>query len=199
MLVAMPTAIPDEPFSSRLGRRLGSTSGSLQRAIEVVAEVDRVLIKIGQQFFGQLVQAGFGVTHGGGSVAIHRAEVALAVHQQIAHGEILGHARHGLVDGRIAVRVVFPQHFPDDAGGFFEGRVGTDAHVLHGIQDAPVNGFQAIPGIRQGARHDDGHGIVKVRRAHGLVNVGHLDGANDLFDWFRNEVAGFRFCHNEIL
>ena len=28
MLVAMPTAMPDEPFTSRLGKRLGSTRGS---------------------------------------------------------------------------------------------------------------------------------------------------------------------------
>ncbi len=28
ILVAMPTAIPDEPFTSRLGKRAGSTVGS---------------------------------------------------------------------------------------------------------------------------------------------------------------------------
>ncbi len=29
MLVAMPTAMPDEPLTSRLGKRLGSTAGSM--------------------------------------------------------------------------------------------------------------------------------------------------------------------------
>ena len=28
MLVAMPTAMPDEPFTSRFGTRVGSTDGS---------------------------------------------------------------------------------------------------------------------------------------------------------------------------
>ena len=30
MLVAMPTALPEEPFTSRLGNRAGSTRGSLR-------------------------------------------------------------------------------------------------------------------------------------------------------------------------
>ncbi len=29
MFVAMPTAMPDEPFTSRFGNRVGSTSGSV--------------------------------------------------------------------------------------------------------------------------------------------------------------------------
>ena len=32
MLVAMPTAMPDEPFTSRLGNRAGSTTGSRRRS-----------------------------------------------------------------------------------------------------------------------------------------------------------------------
>ena len=31
ILVAMPTAIPSEPLTSRLGNRLGSTTGSADR------------------------------------------------------------------------------------------------------------------------------------------------------------------------
>ena len=78
------------------------------------------------------------------------------------------------------MRVIFTQHFADDTGGFLEGGVGADAHILHGIQDAPVDGFQSIAGIRQGAGNDDAHGVIEVGRAHGLVNVCHLDGADDL-------------------
>ena len=32
MLVAMPTAMPDEPLTSRFGTREGSTSGSVRRS-----------------------------------------------------------------------------------------------------------------------------------------------------------------------
>jgi len=33
--------------------------------------------------------------------------------------KILRHARHGFVNGRVAVRVVFTQHFAHDTRGFF--------------------------------------------------------------------------------
>ncbi len=60
--------------------------------------------------------AGFGVAHGGGGVAVNGAEVALAIDQRVAHGEVLGHADHGVVDGLVAVGMVFAQHFADDTG-----------------------------------------------------------------------------------
>ena len=96
---------------------------------------------------------------------------------RIAHGEILRHARHGFVDGHVTVRMIFAQHFADDAGGFFVRAAGADAHVVHGIQDAPVDGLQPIAGIRQGARHDHAHGVIQISPAH-LVDIDLLNGTN---------------------
>src|SRR3989304_2221219 len=53
---------------------------------------------------------------GGGRVVVDRAEVALAVHQRVAHGEVLGQAHHRLIDGAVAVGVVLAQDLADDTG-----------------------------------------------------------------------------------
>src|SRR4249920_827701 len=66
MLVAMPTAMPEEPFSSRFG----------MLAVVVVDEIDGFLVDVGQQFGRQALQAALGVAVGRGVVAVHRAEIA---------------------------------------------------------------------------------------------------------------------------
>ena len=67
-------------------------------------EVDRFLVDVGQQLVREPRHAHFGVAHGRRRIAVHRAEVALAVDQQVAHRERLRHAHDGVVDRHIAVR-----------------------------------------------------------------------------------------------
>ena len=57
-------------------------------------------------------------------IAIDGPKVALTIHQRITHGEVLGHASHGIVHGCIAVGMVFTQHLTDDTGAFAVGGVG---------------------------------------------------------------------------
>jgi hypothetical protein len=83
ILVAMPTAIPDEPLISRFGIRAGKP-GLFLRTVVVRPEIDSFLVDIGQHFMGDLRQADFGVTHRRGVVAVHRTEVALAIDQHVA-------------------------------------------------------------------------------------------------------------------
>ena len=150
----------------------GGQHGRLvERVVEVAGEIDRVLVDIGQHVQRGSGQAGFGVAHGRRRIAIHRAEVALSIHQHGAHGEILRHARHGFVHRRVAVRVILAQHLADDTGGFLVGRVGAHAHVVHGVQDAPLDRLQAVAGIRQGARDDHAHGVIEVRLLHLVVDI----------------------------
>ena len=75
--------MPPEPLTSRLGSA-GQHQRFLFAAVVVGAEIDGFLVDVGQHFVGNLGQADFGVTHGGGVVAVHRTEVALAVHQHVA-------------------------------------------------------------------------------------------------------------------
>ena len=65
----------------RDGRR---QDGRLLGGLVVVRdEIDRLLLEVGHHLLGQRLEAGLGVPHGRGRVAVHRAEVALAVHQRV--------------------------------------------------------------------------------------------------------------------
>jgi len=55
------------------------------------------------------------------------------------------------------------------------GGPGGDARLLHGIEDAPVDGLEAVTGVRQGAPRDDRHRVVDVRLLHLLFDSGRLD------------------------
>ena len=153
----------------------GQDERLFERFIEVGTEVDRVLVDIGQKLLGKLVQTGLGVTHRGRGVAVHRAEVALSVDEHVAHREILGHARHGLIDGRVTVRVEFTQHLTHDTGGFLVGCVGTQSQLLHGIQYAAVDRLQAIACVGKGAGDDHAHRIIQIRITHLGIDINLLD------------------------
>ena len=113
----------------------------VQRTVKVAPEVNRIPVELIKNFYGKWRQAGFGVAHRRGRVAVHAAEIALAVHQHIAHGEILPQARHGFIDSHIAVGMVLAQHLTDDSGGFLERRIRAQSHVVHGIQNPALHGF----------------------------------------------------------
>ena len=55
---------------------------------------------------------------------------------------------------------------------------GVVAALMHGVQDAAVDGFQAVPHIGQGALHNDTHGIVDIGFLHFLFDVDRNDFAS---------------------
>ena len=120
---------------------------------------------------GELGHAGLGVTHGGGAVTVHGAEVALAIHQHVADVEGLGQADHGVVHGGIPVGVEFTQHVAHQTGALAVGLVGGHAQLVHVVEDAPVHGLQAVPHVRQGAVHDNRHGVGDKGALHLLFQV----------------------------
>ena len=77
MLVAMPTAMPEEPLTSRLGTFAGMTVGSVVVPSKVGGEVDRVLVDVGHHLFGDLSETRLGVTIGGRGVAVDRSRSCL--------------------------------------------------------------------------------------------------------------------------
>jgi hypothetical protein len=171
MLVAMPTAMPAEPLISRLGTLRGQHLRLALGFVVVRHEIDGLAVQVGQQFVREARHAHLGVTHGGGGVAVDRAEVALPVHQHVTHGEGLGHADDGVVDRRIAVRVVLADHVTDHAGGFLVGLVPLVAEHVHGEQDPAVHRLQTVPNIGQRAPDDDAHRVVQVGLAHFVFEV----------------------------
>ena len=122
-----------------------------------------------------LRKARLGVPHGRGRVAVDGAEVALAVDQRVAHAEILGHADQGVVDGRVAVRVVLAEDFADDLGALAGGPVEVQAHLVHAEEDAAMDGLQAVADIGQRAADDHAHGVVEIRAAHLVFDIDRED------------------------
>ncbi|GBD05328.1 hypothetical protein HRbin20_00909 [bacterium HR20] len=70
----------------------------LEGFVEVWAEINRVLVNIAENFHRDWCKAGFGVPHRCGCVVVNRAEVALPINQGIAHGPLLCHADHCVID-----------------------------------------------------------------------------------------------------
>jgi hypothetical protein len=134
-------------------QQVGQARGQHQRlflAAVVGPEIDGFLVDVGQHFVGDLGQADFGVAHGRGVVAVHRAEVALAVDQHVAQREVLRHAHDGVVHRAVAVRVVLTDHVADDTRRLLVGPVPVVVELVHRVQHAPVHGLQAIARIGQG-------------------------------------------------
>ncbi len=146
-----------------------------QGAVVVLAPVDRVLVDVVEERVGDLGEAAFRVALCRRRIAVEGSEVALAVDQRQAHGEVLRHAHHGVVNGEVAVRMVFAHHLADDAGALHVLLVPVDAQFAHGVEDAPVHGLETVAHVGQRAGHDHAHGVVEVGTLH---FIGDGDGAD---------------------
>ncbi len=136
------------------------------RIIKVRLEINRVFVDVLKHVLCNPIEPTFRVSHGCRWVAVDGAKVPLAVNQRIAKGEFLGHSNHGVVDGLVAVRVVFPHHFSNGAGRFAELLVRGVAALEHAVENATVNRFETVPCIGQSAPDDDRHGVVDVGIFH---------------------------------
>ena len=159
----------------QVGEAPGEGLRLFEGVVEVEGEADGVLLDVAQQLERERLEARLRVAHGGGGVAVHRAEVAVAVDEGHAHIEVLRHAHHRVVHGRIAVRVVFAHALAHDARALFMRLVGGEAHVVHGIEDAPLDGFEPVLHARQGAVEDDVFRIRQHRAGQHLFERGEED------------------------
>ena len=144
----------------------GQDTGFLAALVEVGIPIYRVLFDVPQHFAGDLGQASLGVTVSGRRVAVHAAEVAVAVHQGVPHGEGLRQTHQGIVNRAVAMGMIPTQHVAHAGGGLLEGAVRGQIVLIHSIQDTAMHRFQTVPHIGQGTANDDGHGVVHVRRLH---------------------------------
>ena len=163
MLVAMPTAMPVEPLTSRFGN-LRRQHRRLRPGLVVVGhEIHGVVPDVLHHLHGRGRHPGLGVSHGRRRVGVDAAEVALRVDQGIAHVPVLGHAHQRAVRGLVAVRVVVAAGIADDLRALAVLAAGTEVQVVHRHQDPPLRGLEAIPHVGQGPRHDHAHRVVEVR------------------------------------
>ena len=181
MLVAMPTAMPPAPLTSRFGKRAGRTDGSCLRLVVVGLEVDRVLVDVVEERHRRAWRGG---TRCSASPPADRRRRSRNCPARRSSGrrmrEILRHAHQGVVDRLVAVRVVLAHHVADDAGRFHVCLVRRVAVLVHRVEDAPVHGLEPVAGVGQRPAHDHAHGVIEVGALHLVGDGDRLDVARRL-------------------
>ena len=76
--------------------------------------------------------------------------------------------------------VVLAHDLAHHAGALVEGSIRAVAAVEHGVEHPAVDRLQAIPDVRQGAAHNDGHGVVEVRPLHFRLQVNLFDAVGNI-------------------
>ena len=139
--------------------------------IEVVHHVDSVLVNVAEDVFSDLLKLGFGVSHCGDRIAVHRTEVSLAENGRIALVPVLRKPCKGIIDAGITVRMIFTQHLTHNLRAL-PGRPGIcQSESVHSEEHTSLNRFETIPHVRERTGHDDGHRIVDVRATHLLIDL----------------------------
>ena len=178
-------------FTQVVGRNIGGhTHGNTRAAVEqqvgnlarhdrrflkgvvvVGAKIHGVLVQVVQKLLGKLGHTHFGITHGSSGITINGAEVALPVHQGIAHGKFLRHTHQCVVHGRVAMRVIFTDNVTDDTCGFFVRTVVVVGKLVLSKKNTPMNRLKAIARVRDGAPYNDRKGILQIRFAEFCFNA----------------------------
>ena len=134
--------------------------------VVVRLEVDGVLVDVPENLERGVGQTCFGISIGRRRIAIDRAEIALPVDQRHAHGKILRHPDHRVVNRLIAVRMIFTDDVTDDARRLHVLLVRRVALLVHRVQDAAMHRLQTVARIGQRTRHDHAHGVIEVGAFH---------------------------------
>ena len=159
----------------QVGEAGGQDGGFLVAAVVVVLEIDAFFVDVADHFHGQGRHLALGVTGGCGAQVAGGAEVTLAGDEGVAQRPGLHEAREGVVDRGVAVGVVVTHDLADDAGGLGERGGGAVSAVVHGVQDATVDGLEAVAHVGQGASDDDAHRVVEVGALHLFLQVDLAD------------------------
>ncbi len=165
------------------GRAVGQEIGERRRQhrrlhlapVVVGAEVDRLLFQALQEVGGGRRDARFRVALGRRVIAVDVAEVALPVDQRVAHGKVLGQAGKRVIDRLVAVRVIVAHGVADDLGALQKAAVRRQPQLVHGVEDAPVHGLQAIAHVGQRAVHDGRQRVGEVALFQRIPEVDRLD------------------------
>ena len=119
--------------------------------------------------------SGDAVAHRGRRIVARGAEVALAVDQRVTQRPRLGHPDQGVVDRRVAVRVIVTHRLGHRSCRLRVTAVGPETGVEHGVQHAAVHGLEAVAHLGQCAPDDDAHRVVDVAALHLLLDIDRLD------------------------
>ena len=153
----------------------GKNSRFLAGLVVVGNEIDRALVHVGHESGSEVLQAGLGVSHGGGRIAFHAAEVSLSIDKHFAHGPGLGHVNEGGINRLVAVRMVVAHRFSHDLGALEVLAVRLHAEFVHGVEDAALGGLESVTRIGQRTGNDDRHRVVEEGLRHLLGHVHFFD------------------------
>ena len=162
---------PGRAVDQQVGQLGGQDLGLFLRAVVVVDEVDCCLVDVRQHLARDRREPRLGVAHRGRRVAVYRAEVALPVHQRVAHREVLRQADEGVVERDVAMRVVLAHHLAHDGRALAVRARGRQAHLAHREQDSAVHGLEAVAHVRESTGDDDAHGVIEIARAHLVLDA----------------------------
>ncbi len=146
------------------------------RTIVSRPEVDGIFLDSVEQQTGHLGQPRLGVSHGGGIIAVHIAEIALAVDQRVTLGEILRQADERVVNRLITMGVKFADDVAHDAGAFLEGGPGIQPQLPHGVKQPAVHRLQAIAHVGERPVHDGRERISEVALLECVAQPDFLNG-----------------------
>jgi hypothetical protein len=65
----------------------------------------------------------------------------------------------------------FTHYVADHAGGLLGGAVKMQPHLVHHVQNSPMDRLQPIANVRQRAPHNHAHGVIEVRAFHLVFDV----------------------------
>ena len=108
--------------------------------------------KEGNNLYGIIVQK-----DGSSSTSINSTKVTLLVDGHIADGKMLAQTNQGIVDRSVSVGMVTSQHVTNHRGALTCLSIVVQALLVHGVENAPMNGLESIPHVWQGTTHNDGH------------------------------------------
>ncbi len=103
----------------------------------------------------------------------------------------MSHSDQSVINSKIAMRVVFLKDFANDGGAFVVLRRWSHPLLVHSVDNSPLDRFQPIADVGQGAGDDDAHRVIEVRLLH---LVGDGDGEN--FSLFGLLFLIWFFWHN---
>ena len=161
MFVAMPTAIPEEPLTSRFGSAEGRTVGSRSRSSKFGAWSTVFLSMSPRSWLAKPASRALGVAVGGRGVAVDRPP-------KLPWPSTSGYRSENPCAIRTSESYTAPSPWgwylpitsPTTVALFRYGRGGSEPGLVHREQDPPVHGLEAVADIRQSALHDYAHRIV---------------------------------------
>ena len=172
---AQPHGDPRGPVNQKV-RHPGRENGRLgSLPIEILDDVHRFLFDVREDVLGNRRKFGFRVPVSRRGVTVDGSEVPLPVHERITKGKVLDHTHERVVHGCITMRVILAQDLTHHSCTLLVKPVRPQPRLVHGEEDAPVDGLEPVPNIGQGPLDDHAHRIVKEGFSHLLLDEPRQD------------------------